>query len=121
MIPSQREPSNDAKLFRQVWYLPGENRWQDRRLLAYRDVGWLVVSDHAIEFQGRVWQLTISQPRSVSIGKQGRDFINNWVRIEYGSGPTPDVAFFADGRWLGWSGLLGGTRRILDAVVQRLI
>lgn len=30
VIPSEREPSKDAKLFGQVCYLPGENRWRWR-------------------------------------------------------------------------------------------
>jgi hypothetical protein len=121
VIPSGREPSKDTKLFGQVWYLPGENQWQDRDLLAYPDLGRLIVPDHAREFLGRVWKLAISQIRSVSIGKRGRDFTNNWVRIEHRSRPKPNVAFFADGRWLSRSGLLGGTRGILYAVVQKLI
>jgi hypothetical protein len=39
--------------------------------------------------------------------------VNNWVKIDYQKGKT---AFFADGSWLGWGGILGGTRKILDAV-----
>jgi hypothetical protein len=100
--------------------LPGENQWQDRDLLAYRDLGRLIVPDHAREFLGRVWELAISQIRSVSIGKQGRDFINDWVKVEYGPGRTHDTAFFADGRWLGWGGVLGRTKKILVAVLGTL-
>ncbi len=109
-----------TQVFEPVWYLPSENRWRDRNPLAYRDVGRLIVSGRDIGFQGRGRKLAISHVRSVSIGRQGRDFLNDWVKVEYGSGSAPDIAFFADGRWLGWSGVLGGTRRILDAIVQAL-
>jgi hypothetical protein len=110
----------DSQVFEPVWYLPSENRWRDRNPLAFRDVGRLVVSEHAIAYQGRGYRFVASHIRSVSIGKQGRDFINDWVKVEYGPGPTPATAFFADGRWLGWGGVLGGTKKILVAVLGTL-
>ncbi len=85
------------RVFEPVWYLPSENRWRAWNPLAFKDVGKLIVSDHAIEFQGRGQKVAVSQIRSVSIGKQGRDFVNDWVKVEYGPGPTPATAFFADG------------------------
>lgn len=109
-----------AQVFEPVWYLPTENRCRDWNPLAFKDLGRLIVCDHAIEFQGRGQKVAVSQIRSVSIGKQGRDFVNDWVKVEYGPGPTPATAFFADGRWLGWSGVLGGTKKILAAVLGTL-
>jgi len=99
--------------FSKVWYLPEENRWRDMNLLAMRDTGILVVVDNSLEFQGRKEQVRITGVKRVSYGKQGRDFVNNWVRIDYGDGQQ---AFFADGSWLGWGGIFGGTNRILNAV-----
>jgi len=99
--------------FSTVWYLPEENRWRDMNLLAMRDTGTLVVTDQSLEFQGRKEQVRITGVKRVSYGKQGRDFVNNWVKIEYGDGKQ---AFFADGTWLGWGGIFGGTKRILNAV-----
>ena len=58
----------------------------------------------------------ITNVRAVSYGKQGRDFVNNWVKVEYGDGSAPSSAYFADGSLLGWGGILGGTKRILDAI-----
>ena len=99
--------------FSKVWYLPEENRWRDMNLLAMRDTGILVVIDRSLEFQGRKEQVRITGVKRVSYGKQGRDFVNNWVKIDYGDGKQ---AFFADGSWLGWGGILGGTKKILNAV-----
>jgi hypothetical protein len=99
--------------FGNVWYLPEENRWRDMNMLAMRDAGTLVVSDDSLEFHGRKYKEYITDVKRISYGKQGKDFVNNWVKIEYGDGKT---AFFADGGWLGWSGIFGGTKRILDAV-----
>jgi hypothetical protein len=99
-----------------IWYLPSENRWRDMNLLAFRDSGRLILGDGALEFQGGRERVVIAGIRRVSIGKQGRDFINEWVRVEYGEAASPSTAFFADGSLLGWGGVFGGTKRLLAAV-----
>jgi len=71
-----------AQTFDTVWYLPNENRWRDLNLLAYRDVGRLTVHENSIEFNGRREAVVVTDVRRVSYGKQGRDFVNNWVKIE---------------------------------------
>lgn len=106
--------------FDSVWYLPAENKWRDLNMAAFKDSGSLIVRDDSVEFQGEKERVVITHVRRISFGKQGRDFVNNWVKIEYGDGALPSSAFFADGSWLGWGGLLGGTKRILDAV-QHLV
>jgi len=99
--------------FGKVWYLPEENRWRDKNMLAMRDAGALIVEEGSLEFQGRKETIHITDIKQVSYGKQGRDAVNNWVKIEYGEGKQ---AYFADGSLLGWGGLFGGTKRILEAV-----
>ena len=99
--------------FGKVWYLPEENRWRDMNMLAMRDTGALAVTEDSLEFTGKKEKVHIIDIKRVSFGKQGRDFVNNWVKIEYQNGKT---AFFADGTWLGWGGIFGGTKRILNAV-----
>ena len=101
--------------FDKVWFLPRERRWGELNL-AYEDIGRLIVRPDSLEFLGRKGTLQITNIRSVSCGKQGRDFINDWVKIEYGEGPEPSTTFFADGAGMGWSGVLGGTQKILEAV-----
>ena len=100
-------------VFPSVWYLPDENRWSQLNPLAMRDRGQLVVSYAEATFTGGNSQVAIRNVTRVSYGKQGRDFLNNWVRVDFGAGET---AFFMDGTALGWGGLLGGTKRILDAM-----
>lgn len=99
--------------FEKVWYLPAPNEWGDMKLVAFRDVGTLVVNEDSLEFSGRKERLRIADVQRISYGKQGRDFINNWVKIEYENGKT---AFFADGSMLGWGGILGGTMKIFNAI-----
>jgi hypothetical protein len=100
--------------FKSVWYLPEENRWRDLQVMAMRDRGTPIVSDRGAEFIGGRGRVAIGDLKSVHFGKQGRDFVNNWVRVDYGDGRT---AFFADGSGLGWGGVLGGTRRIFEAIL----
>jgi hypothetical protein len=109
-----------AQIFDTVWYLPHENRWRDLNILAYRDTGKLTVQENAIEFNGGKETVVIANIQRVTFGKQGRDFINNWVKIEYGDSASPSVAFFADGSLRGWGGIFGGTKRILEAVKQHV-
>ena len=106
-----------SKTFGKVWYLPEENRWRDMNMLAMRDAGMLVVNDDSLVFHGKKEKVRITNIKRTSYGKQGRDFVNNWVKIEYEDGLT---AFFADGSWLGWGGIFGGTKKILHAV-QHLV
>ena len=102
--------------FENVWYRPDESSWRNFELVAFKDSGRLVVRADSLEFHGRAGSVRITNARSVALAKQGRDFINDWVRIEYGDPARPATAFFADGSWLGWGGILGGTRRIYEAV-----
>ncbi|MBC8490606.1 MAG: hypothetical protein H8D45_31710 [Bacteroidetes bacterium] len=101
------------RTFGTVWYLPEKNRWRNMNMLAMRDSGTLVVKDDSMEFNGKKEKVQIAYVRRISYGKQGKDFVNNWVKIEYQDGKT---AFFADGSWLGWGGIFGGTKKILEAV-----
>jgi hypothetical protein len=109
-----------AQTFEKVWYLPDENRWRNMNIKAFRDVGRLIVGDNVLEFQGKKDTVIIKHVKRVSYGKQGRDFVNNWVKIEYGEDPELSTALFADGSKLGWGGIFGGTKRIL-AAVQHLV
>lgn len=102
--------------FEKVWYRPDESRWRDMEVVAFKDSGRLVVRADSLEFYGKANHVLVAGARSVALVKQGRDFVNDWVRIEYGDPAAPATAFFADGSWLGWGGILGGTRRIYDAV-----
>jgi len=108
-----QEAKGARTTFSKVWYLPEENRWRDMNMLAMRDVGLLVINNDSLEFHGRKETIYIAGINRITCGKQGRDFVNDWIKVEYQGGNT---AFFADGSWLGWGGVLGGTRRILEAV-----
>ena len=103
-------------VFDRAYYLSRENTWLRFRLLAYEDVGRLTISETSIMFQSSRRTIVIDRIKQVSYGKQGRDFVNNWVKIEYLDRDRPALAFFADGGSLGWSGVAGGTAKMLDAV-----
>jgi len=101
------------KIFTNIWYLPTEYIWQTWRLSEFRDSGRLVIDDESVQFIGSHGRVDISNIRRVSIGQQGRDIINDWVKVEYGQN---DLAYFADGSYVGWGGLLGGTVKLYAAL-----
>ncbi len=96
-----------------IWFLHSENRWRDLRVLAMHDRGTLTIHADSLEFTGTKGSVIVDRIARISFGKQGRDFVNNWVKIEYANGQK---AFFADGRYFGWGGFFGGTRALLRAV-----
>lgn len=103
-----------------VWFLPSENTWRDLNIMAMKDRGTLSFREKELIFQGKEYEVKIKDIKSISYGKQGRDFVNNWVKIEY---RTDDgeikTAFFADGGMMGWSGIFGGTKKILNKITER--
>ena len=103
-----------------VWYLPSENTWKEFNLLAMRDVGTLNLKKDELIFKGKKSkEIIIKNIQSISYGKQGRDFVNNWVKLEFISDKgEKESAFFADGKMLGWSGILGGTKALLNKIKQ---
>ncbi|RPI31958.1 MAG: hypothetical protein EHM70_10155 [Chloroflexota bacterium] len=103
-------------IFSNIWFLPKENTWKELNFLAYRDTGRLVVHPDRLEFQSSRQHFVLAPIRRVSIGKQGRDFVNNWVKVEYGDGDKLQAVWFADGSLLGWGGLFGGTQRLFNAI-----
>lgn len=60
-----------TQIFHTVWYLPHENRWRDMNLLAFKDIGTLVVSEARLEFQGKQGTVVITNIRHLGFGKQG--------------------------------------------------
>jgi hypothetical protein len=115
--PSGRGDSTTIHTFENVWYSP-RKRWYDWHLLAYRNVGRLTIEEKSLEFKGRRQTLVVETVLCVSYGKQGRDFVNNWVIVNYRDGLSTSTALFADGNMAGWSGVLGGTKQIFDSATR---
>jgi hypothetical protein len=115
-IETREQPLMEPVLFDRAYYLSRENTWLRFRLLAYEDVGKLTISEASVMFESSKRTVVIDRIQQVSYGKQGRDFVNNWVKIEYLDGGRPALAFFADGGSLGWSGVAGGTAKMLEAI-----
>lgn len=96
-----------------VWYVPSEYDPNSFDLMRLRDTGTLVISQDSIQFRGKKNTVLIENIKRVSYGKG--DLVNSWVKILYGD---DGIALLADGNFLGWSGLFGGTKKILKAIQQ---
>jgi hypothetical protein len=106
-------------ILQNAWYLPSENTWKDFQMMAMKDIGILTINTNEITFKGSTSNLLINQLHSISYGKQGRDFINNWVKIEYyDSRNELQQAYFADGNSRGWAGIFGGTKKLYNFLIN---
>ncbi len=83
-----------------------------------KDTGSLFLENGEVIFKGNKYkQVSIKNIESISYGKQGRDFVNNWVKLIYATEEGErKVAYFADGKLLGWSGIFGGTKSIMNKI-----
>ena len=116
-ITSEEARGRATQTFKKVWYIPDERTWGGRLALSVRDKGKLVVREDSLEFEGRKQRVLITNVRHMSFGKLvPQDFVNNWVRVEYGDDPTPSRCYLAEGSAFGWGGLLGRTKRLLAAM-----
>lgn len=100
-----------------VWYRSDVNRWRDLQFLAMQDTGILTVDKLALNYHGKKENVCIFDIKRISLCKQGRDFVNTWIKIEYQIDKT---AYFADGGYLGWRGTFGGTRKIYQLLCQNI-
>jgi len=83
-----------------IWYLPSENTWKNFQTMAMKDTGTLTINVNGLSFKGSNINLELMDIVSLSIGKQGRDFINNWVKVEYRSNDNElQQAYFANGKY----------------------
>jgi hypothetical protein len=105
----------EQQTFSDVWYRPSKNSLLNTSPIAFYDKGTLKVGEGVLEFRGEKGVVNISNIQSIAYGKQGKDMVNNWVKVDYGSGQQ---AFFADGSLLGWGGIFGGTQKLLKALQQ---
>lgn len=104
--------------FQNIWYLPSANTWKDFQMLAMKDIGCLMIETNGIAFKGNNSEFIINKLSSITYGKQGRDFINNWVKIEYYDLKDElQEAYSADGNNRGWSGIFGGTKKLYNLLI----
>nr|WP_067061823.1 hypothetical protein [Mucilaginibacter sp. L294] len=103
--------------FTNIWYLPSKNTWKDFQVMAMKDIGTLRLYTHGCAYDGDQTNIKIAKIANVTYGKQGRDFINNWVKLEYYDHLNElKEAYFADGNKGGWAGIFGGTKKIYTLI-----
>jgi hypothetical protein len=116
MHPPRRVPAPDATwTFDPVWYLEGAPETRVA-VMTSRFTGRLSVSSTGAVFESRQHRVRIAKIHSVTIGPAGADTFNSWVRVVHGDADNPSSAYFAGAAFLGWGGLLGGTKKIYAAL-----
>jgi len=105
----------DPLWFDSVWYRKTGKRGFFE--FAPQDVGSLSVDKGTLGFTGNLIRLDGMRVVEVELRRIAGDFLNLWVKVKLES-PADGIqdAYFADGRHMGWSGILGGTKRIFEAI-----
>ncbi|CAG0946310.1 hypothetical protein ANRL1_02902 [Anaerolineae bacterium] len=114
------EPSaaatTDEVIFEPVWYWNGEIRWLSWN--AYNDSGKLIVRRDRLEYHGsKTGVLVIQNVRAVSESSSLKNSWS-WVKVEYGRQQAPQIAYYADGRYMGYASMFGGNKTMLEAIRQ---
>jgi TIR domain len=110
----------ETQTFSTVWYISRENVINEMKVLAFDDTGILTITNDFIDYKGGKYKVKIPKlsVKFISMGKQGRDFVNNWVKILYVEQDKVRTAFFADGSGAGWGGMFGGTKAMIRALEE---
>jgi len=103
----------EKQVFQKVSYRAVENSQRNTNVIAFKDTGTLIVSEEGLEFQGKKGKIKITNIQRVLYDRQRMDLGNSSVKIECQDGRS---ALLADGRWLGWKGMFGGTQDIYRAI-----
>ena len=100
-----------------VWMLKSERTLKDFNVSAFDDIGTLKVENGNVYFDGSE-QYVLSDIQKIEYGKYGRDFINHWIKIVYKDTNEEKNLYFADGKLLGWKGILGGTKSLYHSLLN---
>ena len=90
-----------------VWYRTDGKHGQNN--------GTLTVDGQTVTFTGKNGTTDMSHVLELGRKKVGL-YGQQWAAIRYDEGGTPQNAYFADRRLLGWKGMLGGNQAIVDAL-----
>lgn len=70
------------------------------------EVGTLRVARGHLSFKANARTFEVLNITAVRYGREGHDFINRWIRVEYVDGPHSHRVYLKDGAWRGWRPIL---------------
>jgi hypothetical protein len=108
-----------STFFPNVWYRSAPRWGRHFTLVSFQDRGALLLAGGEIAFIGRrkIVKIPVESIDHLGYVRLRGDWVNKWVKIAYDGG---SAAYFTDGSLLGWRGILGGSRRILETVSKYL-
>jgi hypothetical protein len=102
-----------------------DNVWHRREVprasmsaLDKTEVGTLRIGNGQIDFDSGNRSISVKMITNISYGRQGNDFVNRWIKIDFKSDDgVLQTAFLKDGYWRGWRPILThANSRILTAI-----
>jgi hypothetical protein len=109
--------SEVKKIYTGIWYR--ENAPKERSLedAFKRDRGKLLIGDKSIEYSGKKNNFKIENIQALHFGLQGSDPVNPYIKVTFSHDGSTKTAYFADGKFFGYAGVLGGTYRIFKRLI----
>jgi hypothetical protein len=104
-----------------VWFLTSEIEVNPNRIVEIQDKGTLSLLDEEMVFKGKKYNVTITNIQDISFGVRGQKIKKFWIRVDFLTNSNPETIYLFDGRFLGWSGLLGGSKKILKKIERKYI
>ena len=85
------------------------------------DTGTLTINNDSLVFVGDKENLLIkfTDMNSISFGKLGSDFINNWIVVDYGDHNPPSYAVMTAGSYMGWGGGSDNIFSMIEHVINK--
>ena len=96
-----------------VIFLTSEIEVNPDNIVEIQDKGILSLLDDRMVFTGKKYEVSITDIQDVSFGVRGQRIKKLWIRVDFLLNSNLETIYLLDGRLLGWSGLLGGGKRIL--------
>ena len=119
-VQTEKLGDTTVTTFKKVWY-----RYHDYRSgkWAWQDKGALVLNDESIEFIGNEYHVIIKDIIDISFGKLEKTLStdpNKWVKIKYNDDEgNMRKALFMESGTLGWSGALGGNKKMYEFIKNK--
>lgn len=119
-VQTQGIGDSTTTTYKSVWYrhddfMTGLKLWQDK--------GKLILNDKGIEFTGKKYHIEIDDIHGISYDRLSKTIITDatkWVKIDYEDAEgNPHKAIFMDSAFLGYSGFLGGNKKMYETIKRK--
>lgn len=104
--------------FKTVWLTLSAPGFSLRKILAYDDIGILIITNESVSFRGKNTQVVFSDISQIIYGCHGSDRVNYWVQVEFGGGRN---AYLSGKKFFQLPGHYGETKQIFNSLRPHVV